>query len=98
MENVASDSGRQGESYILQMRESPRPLRRYSRVVEACAIMLPPIGFFGSAWYIGPDASTEATTWFEIRTATPNSSVSRSNIRKNRAKCICRADSSPRPL
>jgi hypothetical protein len=28
----------------LQMRVSPRPLRRYSRVVEACAMMLPPMG------------------------------------------------------
>ncbi len=28
---------------------SPRPLRRYKRVVEAWAIMFPPIGFLGSA-------------------------------------------------
>lgn len=47
--NIASDSGRHGESYILQIRASPRPFLKYNRVVEACAMILPPIGFFGSA-------------------------------------------------
>ena len=40
-------------------------------VVEAWAIMLPPIGFLGSAWNIDAP-STWATTWFVITTATPN--------------------------
>ena len=40
-------------------------------VVEACAMMLPPMGFFGSV--ANMDApSTCATTWFVITTATPN--------------------------
>lgn len=54
----ASDSGRQGESYILQMRVSPRPLRKYKRVVDAWAMILPPIGFFGSALNIALAPST----------------------------------------
>lgn len=41
-------------------------------VVEACAMMLPPIGFFVSpAPAIGP-LSTEATTWLVTTTAIPN--------------------------
>lgn len=47
--NIASDSGKQGESYILHILVSPLPLRKYSLVVDACAIMFPPTGFFGSA-------------------------------------------------
>lgn len=41
------------------------------RVVEAWAIMLPPIGFLGSAENIAAP-STCATTWLVITTATPN--------------------------
>ena len=41
------------------------------RVVEAWAIMLPPIGFLGSAENMAAP-STCATTWFDITTATPN--------------------------
>ena len=40
-------------------------------VVEACAMMLPPMGFFGSAANMEAP-STCATTWFVITTATPN--------------------------
>ena len=43
MQNSASLSGSIGESTILQIRFSPRPLRNCSRVVLACAIMCPPI-------------------------------------------------------
>jgi hypothetical protein len=45
MENCASDSGNTGEHAILAMRFSPRPLRSASRVVDACAMMFPPMGF-----------------------------------------------------
>src|SRR3989338_8839126 len=62
---MASDSGRLGLSYTLHIRCSPRPLRRYSRVVEAWAMMLPPIGFFGSAVNMAAP-STVATTWLVI--------------------------------
>jgi len=37
-------------SYIFAILVSPLPFFRAIRVVEACAKMLPPIGFFGSAW------------------------------------------------
>lgn len=33
--NMASDSGKQGESYILHILVSPLPLRKYNLVVEA---------------------------------------------------------------
>lgn len=69
--NMASLSGKHGESYILHTLVSPLPFLRYNLVVEACAIMLPPIGFFGSALNIAAP-STWATTWFVITTATPN--------------------------
>lgn len=44
-----------------------------NRVVLACAIMFPPIGFF---WSVGPPGalSTAATTWFVTTTAIPNCS------------------------
>jgi hypothetical protein len=35
-------------SYILQILVSPLPFLKLSRVVDACARILPPIGFFGS--------------------------------------------------
>jgi hypothetical protein len=99
MAKTASASGRQGESKILQMRVSPRPLRKYSlregwhtphtcvsgraghgagrgegpdRVVEAWAIMWPPMGFLGSALNMDCAPSTWATTWLVRTTATPN--------------------------
>ena len=37
-------------SYILAILVSPLPFFRATRVVEAWAKILPPIGFFGSAW------------------------------------------------
>lgn len=40
-------------------------------VVEACAMIFPPIGFLGSAANIAAP-STCATTWLVITTATPN--------------------------
>lgn len=40
-------------------------------VVDAWAIMFPPIGFLGSAENMAAP-STWATTWFVITTATPN--------------------------
>lgn len=42
MLKVASASGCEGEAMILATRVSPRPLRSCSRVVVACAMMLPP--------------------------------------------------------
>ena len=72
MEKSASDSGRHGESYILQMRVSPLPLRKYRRVVDACAMMFPPMGFLGSALNMAQAPSTWATTWFVMTTAIPN--------------------------
>jgi hypothetical protein len=51
--NCASASGKVGLSNTVQIRFSPRPLRKRRRVVEACAIMLPPIGLVESvekAW------------------------------------------------
>lgn len=87
--NIASASGRHGESYILHILVSLRPRQinwkvnqfvlrvvnlpflKYNRVVDECAIMLPPMGFLGSALNIAAP-STWATTWFVITTATPN--------------------------
>ena len=50
MAKVASLSGKSGESYILAILNSPRPFLKEILVVEACATMLPPIGFLGSAY------------------------------------------------
>lgn len=46
MANVASLSGRDGESYILHTLDSPLPFLNYNLVVAACAKIFPPIGFF----------------------------------------------------
>lgn len=70
IENVASASARHGESKTLQMRVSPRPFLKDNLVVDAWAMIFPPIGFV-----VGPNIavpSTVATTWFVITTATPN--------------------------
>lgn len=42
---VASLSGRLGEQTILTTLDSPLPFLSARRVVEACAMMLPPMGF-----------------------------------------------------
>lgn len=44
IQNSASASGKHGEHIIFPIRFSPRPFLRKSRVVEACAIIFPPIG------------------------------------------------------
>lgn len=46
-----------------------------NRVVEACAMMLPPMGFLGSALNMADAPSTWATTWLVITTAIPNYNV-----------------------
>jgi len=56
---IASDSGKQGESNILQTLDSALPFLNDSLVVEACAIIWPPIGFLQSPIAI---PSTWATT------------------------------------
>lgn len=67
--NIASDSGKQGESYILQIQLSPRPFRSDNRVVDACAMIFPPISIIGFAWNIAlPFKLT--TIWFVMITAT----------------------------
>lgn len=43
MAKMASASGRHGLSTILQTREDPLPFRSDSRVVDACAMILPPL-------------------------------------------------------
>jgi len=63
---VASASGRDGESNTVQMRFSPRPLRRRKRVVDAWAMMLPPMGFVASFAKLIP--SGLATTWLVMKT------------------------------
>ena len=97
MANMASVSGNEGDSYTLQTLDSFLPFLNESLVVDACAIMWPPIGFFYSPANIAPP-STWATTWFVITTATPNSSAILYKVLKNLAKCIYLADSSPLPL
>lgn len=89
MAKVASASGRLGESYTLQMRSSPEPLRSLRRVVEAWATMLPPMGLEGSLTKLMAP-STDATTWLVITTAMPNSSARRSKVRKNLMKMVVR--------
>jgi hypothetical protein len=42
---IASASGRHGLSTILHTRDAPRPFRSERRVVEACAIMFPPLRY-----------------------------------------------------
>lgn len=48
IENIASPSGRLGESMTLTHLFSPRPFRSLNLVCEACAMMFPPIGWSGS--------------------------------------------------
>ena len=79
--NWQSASGREGESKTCMIRFSPRSLRSLNLVLEAWAIMLPPIGFVESfAYDIAPGS---LTTWFVINTATPNSSAIRVSWRRN---------------
>ena len=47
-ENDASDSAIDGESMTLHTRFSPRAFLSWSRVCDACAMMLPPMGFVAS--------------------------------------------------
>ena len=65
---LASPSGSVGESITLQTRVSARPLRKWRRVVDAWAMMFPPIGAI-----CGPKdiASGFATTWLVMTHATP---------------------------
>lgn len=46
-------------------------IRNMYLVVDAWAMMFPPIGFLGSAWNMEAP-STWATTWFVMTIATPN--------------------------
>lgn len=48
-----------------------KPCCKSYLVVEAWAMIFPPIGFFGSAANIAAAPSTCATTWLVITTATP---------------------------
>ena len=81
--NWQSASGREGESKTCMIRFSPRPLRSLNLVVEAWAIMLPPIGFVVSVANGGKKTLGSLTTWFVINTATPNSSAIRVSWRRN---------------
>ncbi len=45
------------------LRLSPRPFFRYSRVVVACAMMLPPMGFTEGPANMLPPSRLAATTW-----------------------------------
>src|SRR5659263_656435 len=47
-ENIASPSGRFGESTSLAILFSPLDLRRYSLNVAVCPTICPPMGFVGS--------------------------------------------------
>ena len=97
MENCASLSGSTGEHAIFAMRFSPLPLRSARRVVEACAMMFPPMGFNALAPANMALPSGFATTWLVTTTATPYSSASRVRCLRNFPRCIWRALSSPRP-
>mmetsp|Transcript_25502 Transcript_25502/g.71484 ORF Transcript_25502/g.71484 Transcript_25502/m.71484 type:complete len:205 (+) Transcript_25502:81-695(+) len=98
MLNCASLSGRQGELMIFTTRFSPRPFLNHSRVVVACAMMLPPMGFTpGPANMLAP-SRLACTTWFVTTMATPNSSARRCSCRRYRPRFTWRSESSPRPL
>ena len=62
MANMASASGMEGEAMILALRVSPLPFFSSTRVVVACAMMLPPMAFICGPKAMGP-ASGVATTW-----------------------------------
>ena len=47
---------------ILQVLFSPRPFFSHSRVVEACAMMLPPMGFIDGPANMLPPSRLAATT------------------------------------
>ena len=67
MLKVASRSGRDGEATILHCLFSPLPFFSHRRVVEACAMMLPPIGFTdGPANMLAPSRFAATTcTWHQ---------------------------------
>jgi hypothetical protein len=75
MENVASFSAKHGDPTILATRVSPRPFFTWMRVVVACAMIFPPMGFTLGPANIEPPSRLAATTWFVMTTATPNSSA-----------------------
>lgn len=51
------------------LRLSPRPFFRYSRVVVACAMMLPPMGFTEGPANMLPPSRLAATTWHSANQA-----------------------------
>lgn len=72
MPKLASRSGNDGELMILHIRFSPRPFLSQSRVVEAWAIILPPMGFIlGPANMLPPSrfAATTLTAQAAVREA-----------------------------
>ena len=84
MAKTASPSGRQGLPSLSSLLSSSLPqVESYEQqrqdtlylVVEACAMILPPMSFLGSELNMA-DPSTWATTWLVTTTATPNSSDS----------------------
>lgn len=62
MLKFASRSGREGEPTTLHTRFSPLPFLSQSRVVVACAMMLPPIGLIEGPANMLPPSKLAATT------------------------------------
>ena len=73
-----------GSPPLFQPQSTIRAIPRVYRVVLACAMMFPPIGFSGSL--ANTPVSGFATTWFVTTTATPNSSASFCSPLRNCAK------------
>ena len=73
-----------GSPPLFQPQSTIRAISRVYRVVLACAMMFPPIGFSGSL--ANTPVSGFATTWFVTTTATPNSSASFCSPLRNCAK------------
>jgi hypothetical protein len=120
MAKIPSASGRHGLSTIRQTRDEPRPLRSDRRVVEAWAIMLPPL-MLGSERnresshrllgvglgelatvdlrhdLVSDDDGDAKLLLDRKRDVYLTSSARRIKVRRNLARCICRALSSPRP-
>lgn len=58
---IASASGKHGLSTILHTREAPRPFRSERRVVDACAMIFPPLR------YVRMCSAQERLTWASLR-------------------------------
>lgn len=85
---VASRSGRQGEHIILHVRVSPRPFFSHNLVVEACAMMLPPMGFTLGPANMLPPSKFAATTCISKGASVSHTAICTANIAQAKSSTV----------